>query len=158
MPIGILNINMKTSLKFKTAPQLVQSIDAYFSHIKGEYKLKTTKSTIETTSRKVWTRDPEQPTSSSLALFLGFDSMENFRIYEQKLRYIKPFNYARLRIEAAYEQLLFEKPTGAIFALKAMGWKEKPDIKTSATENKTLKVEITNTGPTPAGNEKDVKI
>lgn len=151
--------NMRTSLKFKTAPQLVQLIDAYFLHIKGEYKLKTSKSDTETGSRKVWIREPAPPTFCNLALFLGFCSVKEFNLYEQKPAYSKILKYARLRIEAAYEQLLFEKPTGAIFALKSMGWSEKqeahqPNIET----HKTLKVEITSSGPNPAGNEKEVAI
>lgn len=145
---------MKTSLKFKTASQLVQLIDAYFIHIKGELK-----ATTKTSSRKVWIREPEAPSCSSLALFLGFCSMDDYRTYEQKKRYRQGLGYARLRIEAAYEQQLFEKPTGAIFALKAMGWNDKPDAAaTSASNTKTLKVEITNTGPIPAGSEKEVAL
>lgn len=150
-------MSSSSSLKFKTAPQLLQLIDDYFIHIKGEYEYQQVKSSPGAAKLKTWIREPEPPTLSNLALYLGFNSMDQFKQYEKRAGLIKPFRYAKLRVEAAYEQQLFEKPTGAIFALKNAGWNDKPGTKhTGAT--KTLKVEITNTGPVPAGNEKEVDV
>ena len=151
--------NMNTSSKFKNPRELLQLIDAYFLYIKGEYKLKPAKDNAEMPTGKIWIREPEPPTFCNLALYLGFNSMEDFKSYEKRATYSKPLQYARLRIEAAYEQLLFEKPTGAIFALKSMGWTDKRETNSSVAEtNKTLKVEITTSGPNPAGNEKEVAV
>jgi hypothetical protein len=159
MPIGILNITMKTSYKFKNAQQLGELIDDYFLYIKGEYELTQPKGRSAKPIQKIYSREPEFPTISSLALFLGFDSMIDFKQYEEMRKYSRPFKHARLRIEAAYQQLLFEKPTATIFALKSMGWNDKPGAtKTSTETHKTLKVEMTSTGPKPASTEKEVDV
>jgi hypothetical protein len=65
-------------------------------------------------------------TITGLALFLGFESRQSFYDYEEKFSYI--IKRARLHIEHAYECKLSEgQPTGAIFALKNMGWKDKSE-------------------------------
>jgi hypothetical protein len=137
---------MKSSFKYASASQMVQMIDHYFDYIKGEPFSDT--STDTTKLKKQWIREPEIPTLHGLALFLEFNSIAEFKKHEHYEKHRKSLRYARLRIEAAYEQLLFEKPTGAIFALKNMGWTDKPEpTKLLAESHKTLKVEITNTGP-----------
>ncbi len=144
---------MSSSLKFKTAPQLSQCINNYFEYIKGEYKQMNGKTAA--TTKKVWLREPEPPTPGSLAVYLGFNCMDEYKEYEAMRNYAKHFRYAKMRIEAAYEQLLFEKPTAAIFALKSMGWVTKQTAGNTNAAN-TLKVEFTNSGPTPATSEKEV--
>lgn len=73
-----------------------------------------------------WKREPEPPTITGLTLFLGFESRQSFYDYCEKGG---DFSYAlqRLRtmIECKYEQKLHgTTPTGSIFALKNMGWKD----------------------------------
>jgi hypothetical protein len=161
MPIGILNIMKTYSYTFKTAGELAKLIDEYFLYIEGEYHIEQKPATDkkEQTENKVWDREPAPPTFCGLALSLGFNSMQEFETYEQNGKHAKLLKRGRLRIEASYEAKLFEKPTGAIFALKSMGWNDKSEPNSSPDKsNNTLKVEITNTGPDTARNEKEVKI
>jgi hypothetical protein len=146
---------MKAFFKYAPASQMMQMINDYFVFVKGE--LQTNSSTETTKLNQRWLREPEVPTLRGLALFLEFKSIADFERYEKKEKHRKALRYARLKIEAAYEQQLFEKPTGAIFALKNMGWDDKPGAKQVSAPN-TLKVEITTTGPDTARNEKEVKI
>lgn len=67
-------------------------------------------------------------TICGLAYFLGFESRQSFYDYEKRPEFSYIIKRARLKIEGTYEEMLFEgKPTGAIFALKNMGWKDKTE-------------------------------
>jgi len=148
---------MKSSFKYASASQMVQMIDHYFDYIKGEPFPDASTDTPKL--KKQWIREPEMPTLRGLVLFLKFNSIADFKKHEKYEKHRKSLRYARLRIEAAYEQQLFQKTTGAIFALKSMGWNDKPEAtKTSTEAHKTLKVEITSTGPKPAATEKEVDV
>jgi hypothetical protein len=146
------------------AAQVKQLIDNYFNNIKGEYHLeqkplKSNKDNAETIEHKVWDRDPEPPTLSALALALGFNSRQEFHDYVHHGRFSKAVKQGVLRVEACYEAHLHQNTTGAMFALKSMGWSEKPDpLPTNMEAENTLKVEIVNSGPPPADSEKDVKL
>ncbi|MDB5115948.1 MAG: hypothetical protein JWQ79_1440 [Mucilaginibacter sp.] len=60
-------------------------------------------------------------------------------------------------MEAAYEKKLhYQSSTGAIFALKSLGWNEKAENEKSASLAKTIKVKIIESGPQPASSEKEV--
>jgi len=67
---------------------------------------------------------------------------------------------SRLRVEALYERKLHQQsPSGAIFALKSFGWKEKADDKAiTIGPAKSLKIEIIETGHHPADSEKEVAL
>ena len=68
-------------------------------------------------------------TICGLAYHLGFESRQSFYAYEDKLEFSYIIKRARLRIEKNYEQnLQFNNPTGSIFALKNMDWKDKSEI------------------------------
>jgi hypothetical protein len=68
----------------------------------------------------------EKWTITGLALSLGFESRQSFYDYEAKGEFSYIIKRARLHIEMAYEQKLSSNAcTGAIFALKNMGWKDK---------------------------------
>lgn len=146
------------------AAQVKQLIDNYFDNIKGEYHLeqkplKSNKDNAKTIEHKVWDRDPEPATLSALTLALGFNSRQEFYDYVHHGRFSKAVKQGILRIEACYEAHLHQNTTGAMFALKSMGWSEKPDSLPTNTETEnTLKVEIVNSGPPPADSEKDVKL
>jgi len=163
MPISILIIMRSKPPKF-TAIKLNQLIDAYFIHINGEYHLdakpaKTTKATT-TPEVKVWDRQPEPATITGLALYLGFSSRQAFDNYEDTGKHALLLKRGRLRIEAEYEKKLHQQPaSGAIFALRSMGWNEKTEEKINIDPSaKTLKIKILESGPLPATNEKDVML
>ncbi|MBS7564681.1 hypothetical protein KHS38_09720 [Mucilaginibacter sp. Bleaf8] len=152
---------------FASATKLTTFIDDYFSWIAGSYhweeaQAKTAKgSTTETSKQKVWDREPEPPTLTGLALHLGFNSKEAFEEYEREGRFADILKRARLRIEAEYEKKLhFQSSTGAIFALKSMGWTDKDPSKIEdlLPENFLLKVEILKTGPSTASSEQAVHL
>jgi len=70
----------------------------------------------------------DQPTITGLALYLGFESRQSFYDYEKEIEFSYTIKRARLRIESNYEQSLFSRnPTGPIFALKNLGWKDKTE-------------------------------
>lgn len=146
------------------AAQVERLIDKYFTNIKGEYHLeqkpiKSSKDNAETIEHKVWDREPEPATISGLALALGFNSRQEFYNYVQQGRFSQAVKQGVLRVEAGYEVHLHQNTTGAMFALKNMGWNEKHEpLQATPETGNTLKVEIVNSGPPPAGNEKDVKL
>jgi hypothetical protein len=146
---------------FTKASELSNRVDAYFNYIEGVYHIEI-KSIKETKDRsnmeqKIWDREPEPPTIAGLAIFLGFNSRQAFDDYERKGRFKHILKRGRLHIEAVYEKKLHnQSPAGAIFALKAMGWNEKSESKTPKNEDfKSLKIEIIETGPKLAENEKE---
>jgi DNA-packaging protein gp3 len=149
---------------FNRASELSKLINAYFIHIEGMYHLEeiTLKDAkgLDHMEQKVWDREPEPPTISGLALFLGFNSREAFDNYEQKGKFANTLKRGRLRVETIYEKKLHQPaPTGALFALKSMGWNEKPESKTTDIEPvKSLKIEIIEAGPKPAENEAEVAL
>ncbi|WP_121810886.1 terminase small subunit [Mucilaginibacter kameinonensis] len=164
MPFGIDNIMKSDISSCNSVAQVRRLIDNYFDTIKGEYHLeqkplKSNKDNAETIEHKVWDREPEPATLSGLAIALGFNSRQEFQDYVQHGRFSQAIKQGILRIEAGYEAHLHQNTTGAMFALKSMGWSEKHDPASANTETEnTLKVEIVNSGPPPACSEKDVKL
>ena len=76
------------------------------------------------------------PTISGLAYHLGFASRKAFYDYEDKPEFSNTIKKARLRIEIEYEKQLYnDKCTGAIFALKNLGWKDKVENEIVASES-----------------------
>ena len=72
-------------------------------------------------------KDP--PTITGLCLFLGFESRQSFYDYQEKQNFTYAIKKARLKIECEYEKSLHKQsPTGAIFALKNMGWSDRTEI------------------------------
>lgn len=66
---------------------------------------------------------------TGLALYLGFCSRQEFYDYGNKPEFRSVIAACRAQIEAGYEKRLDEpKPTGAIFALKNMGWRDEKHI------------------------------
>ena len=66
----------------------------------------------------------EVPTITGLIRFLGFNSRQSFYNYKKKNKFSYAVNRAVLKIEMTYEQQLLMglNCTGAIFALKSLGW------------------------------------
>ncbi|MDB5109268.1 MAG: hypothetical protein JWR67_382 [Mucilaginibacter sp.] len=153
---------MKIKLKkFPTENVLIELIDIYFKHIEGENNagenMVKTNALTESSEKKPRERQSEPATIAGLALYLGFNSRDEFEDYETRGKFKHIIKRARLRVEAAYEKKLHQSSsTGAIFALKNLGWNEKTESKTPVKIPTTLKVKIIESGPIPASNEKEV--
>jgi hypothetical protein len=141
-------------LLFKTAAELKERIDAYFEYIQGERD-------VENTSKQA-IRIREPATFTGLIIFIGFDSKQTFEKYEQKGKFSRVLRQGRLQIEYVYEQQLHLKSSsaGARFALKSMGWNDKPKPPKEKTKpgSRNLNVKIFQAGPIPAEVEKDVNL
>lgn len=97
--------------KYESADELESAIDKY----------------LESTDQKKWT-------ITGLALSLGFESRQSFYDYEEKGEYSYIIKRARLHVEMSYEEKLSDNGcTGAIFALKNMGWKDKSEVEQSGS-------------------------
>ncbi|MFI5138691.1 MAG: terminase small subunit [Sphingobacteriales bacterium] len=162
MPIGILIITNMHLPDFTAAAELAARINAYFNYVEGEFHFETEPAkelkNETVASQKVWDREPEPATIAGMAFFLGFNSRQAFDDYEGNGKFAHTLKRGRLRIEAAYEKKLHQQSaTGAIFALKSLGWNEKNDGKSDGDDGlRTLKIEIIETGPKPANSEKEV--
>jgi len=148
------------STAFTTLKQLSNRIDAYFkssAEIPQNEKKSTGKNKTET-PEIADAAVSEPATISGLALYLGFNSLADFEVYEQHGEFAAALQRARLRIQAIYERRLMQQsPTGAMFALKSFGWDERAENKSGdANALKTLTIEIIETGFQPAGDEKEV--
>lgn len=94
--------------KFENPKELQKKIEQYISE------------SIENT---------EPLTISGLCFYCGFESRQSFYAYEKKDEFSYTIKRARLIIENTYELLLHDKyPTGAIFALKNLGWADEHHI------------------------------
>lgn len=68
-------------------------------------------------------------TITGLALYLGFESRQSLYDYQEKKEFTYIIKRARLEVESSYESGLYGKnATGAIFALKNMGWKDRQEF------------------------------
>lgn len=99
--------------KYDTPESMQQAIDLYFKTCKAEKCM---------------------PTITKLCYELGFESRQSFYDYEKREEFSYVIKRARLLVESGYEERLqSQSPTGAIFALKNMGWKDK--VETGFTDN-----------------------
>jgi len=143
----------------KSAAVLANRIEQYFKHIEGTSHIEQkpgNRKDPATTTQKVRDCGPESATIAGMALFLGFSSKQEFEAYEINGKHAHVLKRGRLRLEAAYESRLYQTPTGVIFALKTLGWNDKPEVQKPSKTDNTLQVEIRNTGLLPAGSEKEV--
>lgn len=94
---------------FNSAKELEEAITAYFNHCKTE---------------------PEIITITGMAYFLGFESRQSFYDYAEKGEFSYLLKRVRLKVESEYEKRVNgTTPTGPIFVLKNMGWKDTQEIK-----------------------------
>lgn len=120
---------------FATAEELSSAVDAYFVYCEGEFHIEKKKkknlstNEMEMVEVQVWDRYPEPYTITGLTLFLGFAHRQSLSDYEEKAEYSDIIKRARTRVEHGYEKRLFhDRPTGAIFALTNMGWKNQQQV------------------------------
>jgi hypothetical protein len=143
---------------FTKSKELSNHIEAYFRYIEGEYRPEEKTHAEVNGQKKICLREPEPATITGLALFLGFNSRDAFDDYEKTGKFANTLKRGRLKVEAIYEKKLHHQSSaGAIFALKSMGWNEKPESKTAAARTfKNIEIKIFETGPAPSENEKEV--
>lgn len=81
-------------------------------------------------------------TVSGLAYSLGFSDRQSLYDYKEKPEFTCIVKRAALFVEMCYEQKLSgTSPTGAIFALKNMGWKDRIETDTTIRLGKDLEDE-----------------
>lgn len=118
---------------YKTPEELQAKIDEYFKKCPD--------------TQDVW-KDGEKVevpviTISGLVLFLGFCDRASFYDYEKKKEFSHTIKRARTFIELEYEKALRTgHVTGAIFALKNFGWKDRTEIDSNVNFNKMPSVKI----------------
>ena len=147
----------KTKTKFASAEELDRLIAQYFEWIEGKYHIEQKEIKGILTDEKVWDREPEPATIAGLAFHLGFSSRKQMEHYEATGKLSEFIQRARLRVMADYEKKLhLPSSSGAIFALKSLGWNDGDDHKSSGTDNLNVKVEIVASGPQLASSEQEV--
>jgi len=109
-------------LIFETPEQLEAAIQAYFE------KQVTDKAPI---------------TISGLAYELGFESRQSIYDYKEREEFSYILKRATFFVESQYENKLSgTTPTGAIFALKNMGWKDKVETGFTDSEGKDVQPQL----------------
>lgn len=127
------NLNGGAPPMYKTPAELQKKVDEYFEYILGEIVDVSDIDPDNPNPVKV-IREAEPATITGLALFLGFDSRQSLYDYQEKPLFSGTIKAARARVEAAYERNLSgSTPTGSIFALKNMGWRDKTETEHSGT-------------------------
>ena len=116
---------------FKSPEEIERKIEEYYFFIEGEFEEIFVPNPLTGQLEKIkdYTRNPETPSITGLALYLGFESRQSIYDYEKKGEFSYTIKRAKLKIESHYEQHLLTKvSTGAIFALKNFGWTDKQEI------------------------------
>jgi len=156
MPFGILIIILPAMKKypFGSIAELKGLLHSYF-----ETSSDDPNNDLDDNSKKK-RNDAEPLTMSGLAYHLGFKSVAEFETCETKGKFSALLKRARLRVETEYEKKLhFQSSTGAIFALKTLGWCERVTNNPSDdTTAEVFTVNVIHTGTPVATNEKDVKV
>lgn len=103
---------------FNSPEELQAKVDQYFESVRG----------IDPNTNGNIKKLPI--TITGLALYLGFESRQSFYDYEKNELFSYIIKRARTMVEYAYELRLEDsKPTGAIFALKNLGWVDSREYK-----------------------------
>jgi hypothetical protein len=109
---------------FETPEQMEAAIEEYFNPIIYGPE---NKCSIEPVP--IGTEPRQRVTITGLAYHLGFCDRQSLYDYETKEKFSCIVKRARLRVEMSYEERLAENScTGAIFALKNMGWRDKTEV------------------------------
>jgi hypothetical protein len=115
--------------KYKTAKALLNKINEYF------------RNGVEEKEVIIGRGDNRElvkvavPTITGLCIYLGFETRQAFYHLENKDEFSYIIKKARLFIEKHYEELLqVGNTTGAIFALKNMGWIDQNKLDLSNTD------------------------
>lgn len=104
---------------YSTVEELEAKIEDYFKNCPDKKMVVTKCGVVELPC----------PTITGLALHLGFCNRQSMYDYENKTpEFSDTIKKARSKMEVIYEQLLQDGNSGAIFALKNFGWKDKQEI------------------------------
>ena len=123
--------------KYNTNEELIKAINDYFNN-----GVKTRTIIIGKHPNQTAVEIPV-PTLTGMCYYLGFASKQSFFDLQEQPLFSYTIKRARLFIEVEYEeQLSFGNVTGAIFALKNMGWIDRHDIKLDATVKDKRKGEL----------------
>lgn len=94
----------------------------------GRPAVYTSPGELEAAVQEYFAQDGKK-TVTGLAYHLGFESRQSLYDYEQKGEFSYIIKRAKLKVEIMYEEALAgTTPTGSIFALKNMGWKDKTEM------------------------------
>jgi hypothetical protein len=122
---------------FSSALELQEKIDEYFDKSEGQLIEADNEDEEDIKVRGY------NITITGLALYLGFESRQSIYDYEERGEYSYIIKRARLQVENAYESNLYSKnPTGSIFALKNMGWRDRTEVESHNT-NTNFNIEPT---------------
>jgi hypothetical protein len=158
---------MKFTRPKLTGAEVGRRVKAYFKYIEGDQHTETAIPAAKQKRAKnasedlvpesviIYDRQPEPPTLTGLALYIGFNSRQEFEDHEKIPKYAVHLRRARLKIEAEYEKKLhLTSAAGAIFALKSLGWND--DKENGISTLPVLEIKILESGPLLAGTEKEV--
>lgn len=121
---------------YETPEEMEGAIEDYFNPTSISTTLKRDGS--NTPIKEERTRR-EKPTVTGLALHLGFESRQSIYDYKENGEFSYIIKRALLMVENGYEERLSENAcTGAIFALKNMGWKDKTETEISGNPDKPV--------------------
>lgn len=83
-----------------------------------------------------------RPTMAGLAIALGFKSRQSLINYEKKDEFLDTIKNARMRVEAALEDRLFDPScVGVIFNLKNnFDWKDRKEIENSGSMSVNIEI------------------
>lgn len=113
----------------KGQQELQERCKEYFEYIKGEKETVKEKVNGKTKEVEKIIREPEPATITGLTLFLGFCNKSTLYDYAKKEGFSNSIKRAITIIEQQYETRLYQNnPTGAIFALKNLNWKDKSEV------------------------------
>lgn len=114
---------------YNTPEEMSAAIEEYFMpEVEDITTVKSATGKIVTKTGNKSRQPREKVTISGLAYHLGFESRQSFYDYEEKPEFTYIIKRARIRVEISYEERLAENAcTGAIFALKNMGWRDKTE-------------------------------
>lgn len=108
--------------KYKDGEELQKAIDRYFEECPDKRVVVAGEGTIEMPCYTI----------TGLALYLGFESRQSLYDYGNRNEYSYIIKRSQTRVEQEYEKKLHDGScTGAIFALKNMGWKDKTETEHS---------------------------
>lgn len=118
--------------KYSEVEKLQKKIDEYFANCPDKRVI----TGFDKNNGEFVTMELNTPTITGLAFYLGFCSRDSFYEYGKKPEFSDTIKKARLRIENEYEKQLYnDKCTGAIFALKNLGWTDKIENDLGLTES-----------------------
>ena len=122
---------MARPLKYKTAEELQEAVDAYFEECKGEVVVDDEGKPMLNKCGKPVVIGRKPPTVTGLALALGFAGRQALLNYQGRKAFKDTITRAKSRCEAYAEARLYDRDgaMGAKFSLanNFKGWSEKPE-------------------------------